>query len=514
MNAENKLVLNVAHRSRNTIVAALTVLCGITVCFCASLIDIELIASKRGCILALIGDQPLDATIPPSGVASDKSTVYITVRLPGTKITLPREEFTDFPAAGPVKKIQAVTDNGNAAVVVSLSPEVITQVQERKNNTRYLLMLSKQPFPGFIWKASQAVKITGNSLVRQRSELTDVQIIHRDATAEMVFEFNRSIEVITKKESGRLLVAFMNALSSLTQKSLAVDDDVFGPIEMSKKQTGEVPVLAFSIWFKDMDANPVVQQLPRKLTVTLTDKTPLEGFSLFSARDGHVVSRSTETQRRPIQRVSRTTGREPPAKTSTPLSTREPSNNDRDNRNELVITTDNVNVRSSPGTGPTSTVLLKLSAGTHVEEIGGKGDWKRIKTKLGIMGWVHNSLLREPTDESGAADGQGRDSSGVRKKVAYTSFGRDPFVALSRFDETELPYVENLTLVGILFDEQEKIALFEERDKSGKNIRAWSLHENDKVINGRLLRIQRREAVFLLEEMGIARTYRFSLKEQ
>jgi hypothetical protein len=94
------------------------------------------------------------------------------------------------------------------------------------------------------------------------------------------------------------------------------------------------------------------------------------------------------------------------------------------------------------------------------------------------------------------------------KLVEYHVYGRDPFLPLSRDRDSPVPYVEDLDLVGILYDQVDRIGLFE--DKQDKT-RAYALRENDPVQNGSVLRVQPDKVLFLINELGISRTYALKL---
>ncbi|HUI91740.1 MAG TPA: hypothetical protein VLX68_05775 [Chitinivibrionales bacterium] len=96
----------------------------------------------------------------------------------------------------------------------------------------------------------------------------------------------------------------------------------------------------------------------------------------------------------------------------------------------------------------------------------------------------------------------------AKKQVEYHIYGRDPFLPLSG-NEEQVPTVEKLKLVGILYDEADRIALFEDAD--GK---ARALKENDPVQNGYVLRVQPDKVLFLLNDLGISRTYAMKLNKE
>ena len=67
-----------------------------------------------------------------------------------------------------------------------------------------------------------------------------------------------------------------------------------------------------------------------------------------------------------------------------------------------------------------------------------------------------------------------------------------------------LPLVENLTLVGILYDDAERLALCEDRLNGNQ---PFSFRELDPVDKGKVLKIYQDKVVFLITEFGISRSY-------
>jgi hypothetical protein len=94
--------------------------------------------------------------------------------------------------------------------------------------------------------------------------------------------------------------------------------------------------------------------------------------------------------------------------------------------------------------------------------------------------------------------------------VQYTTFGRDPFIPFSRKIDEGVPAVENLVLVGVLYDQTDRIALFEDELFKEKS---YSMRESDPVSNGTLWRITPGSAVFLITELGITRAYTLEMRD-
>ena len=86
---------------------------------------------------------------------------------------------------------------------------------------------------------------------------------------------------------------------------------------------------------------------------------------------------------------------------------------------------------------------------------------------------------------------------------------RDPFMPLSQDDvDSTAPLAQNLKLVGILFDIEDRIALFE--DIKNKN-RAYAMREKERIKNGYLLKIQKDQVIFLITEYDLTRTFTLKL---
>jgi uncharacterized protein YgiM (DUF1202 family) len=224
----------------------------------------------------------------------------------------------------------------------------------------------------------------------------------------------------------------------------------------------------------------------------------------------------------------------------------------------VVIVKERVNIRSTPTTDEYDNIIKQLSAGALGTELETRGRWRRIQTEDDIVGWVYETLImdsasvseqlwktfarggvrksqerieeatasdvrqigRAPEIPKGARDaridtpppGHHRPPNG-KKMIVYTVYGRDPFVPLDpeSLERSEFPDVEQMTLVGVMYDQADRIALVE--DQANREI-AYALREGDRVDNGRVLKIQPRKVLFLLTEMGVSRTFSLSFKEK
>ncbi len=88
----------------------------------------------------------------------------------------------------------------------------------------------------------------------------------------------------------------------------------------------------------------------------------------------------------------------------------------------------------------------------------------------------------------------------------YKKYGRDPFLPLTTTDflKPKLPKLDQMNLVGLIYDPTAGIALFEEL-VNGEMV-SFSMKANEKVENGKLLRIYEQKVVFLMWESDISYT--------
>ena len=96
-------------------------------------------------------------------------------------------------------------------------------------------------------------------------------------------------------------------------------------------------------------------------------------------------------------------------------------------------------------------------------------------------------------------------------KIIYSSYGfRDPFIEAKSFASDGIN-VDNLTLAGIIFENEKPMALLSDNKRAG---RAYTLYEGDTVKNGKILKISKNSVLFLLQEYGVSRRYTMALPDK
>lgn len=198
-----------------------------------------------------------------------------------------------------------------------------------------------------------------------------------------------------------------------------------------------------------------------------------------------------------------------------------------------------INFRSSPNSSSKENIVAVLELGVRAELLSKSGAWFKVKTeRSGKVGWLHGSLVKPV--EAAIAESNEKEVEIVDAKTVsqnpdpvvtevkqkphgstkpnikeYKIFGRDPFLPLDKCDFLlpDLPNVEEAELVGIIYDNMDRIALIETKGKKGQ-LESHTLRENTTIYNGRVLKIQEDAVVFLISEAMYSRKYVLKMKDE
>ncbi len=133
----------------------------------------------------------------------------------------------------------------------------------------------------------------------------------------------------------------------------------------------------------------------------------------------------------------------------------------------------------------------------------GSGNVSLRENELGVTKEVTIGENRAPGDTGAVAP-----SRAPKQRYSYSSFGRrDPFVP---FEEPEIEglSIDEVQLVGIIWDSETPLAIFEDVRLRGVS---YTLREGDEVVNGNVYKITKDEVVFLLTEFGVSRKFSMTL---
>ena len=402
--------------------------------------------------------------------------------------------------------------------------------------------------------------------------LENIRLLRRDRVCELSFEFDRSAQYMVKRMGDSLVIIFLDAVSGIGKEKFELPGGtVYKEVNVRGKQKGNERLLGATVKlnpeFLDLTFNVVSSQPDVVSLITLQSGdqkaqlwTSGEGllweYDLLDAAEydvdlksiGERAKRDAEAQlaEGSIFNVNESNGKVKQKPAAAQMQKSEPVKAPPVSHEPLIVIADKVNYRSGMSAG--SEVLGRLSLGEVVEYVNEEKGWIQFR-RDGKNAWVsgrfvsdssrvtqlqwnkirsasiardvaqvpepENTALFEqepdlPDAESVADSVSSTHVSGVSNVIRYTAFGRDPFMQLmpDSLSKNGRPFVENLKLVGILFDKLDKIALTEDM-KNGK--RPFALRENDPVEHGKVLKIYRDRVVFLITEYGISRSYTMRL---
>jgi len=381
--------------------------------------------------------------------------------------------------------------------------------------------------------------------------LERVRVIQRGDVAELSFELSESVTPHIRYQSGRAVLLFPRAANCTGDGRLEPSTgNVFKSIELRHRTHGGKEWLGAIVTLGEDARLPFVSRQQGGATHIMVKPAGGERFTYWASNrqegvDVAFAQTHASMERRPEEGVM--------------PGWREEMETESADRYFVTIG-DNVNIRSEPETGTATNIVARLDRGATVALIEKRGAWRRVRTEAGVAGWVYGALLTarsaaqivrqdealssrsiqavragaslpsakatapsiaQAPPEAGPAsakDSPAQPSSAQAQAVSslsgsgairYASYGRDPFMPYSRKIDEGLPSPENLILVGILYDRNDRIALLQDELFKEKS---YALREHDPVSHGTLWRITPTSAIFLITELGISRTYTLELK--
>jgi len=528
----------------------------------------EIKACNRGLALTIGADAPFAAATHVVGKGNGKSSIVeiscsnVIYGLNDYRFTA----FPAGCPLKQATAVEDKTLNSVKFLLKILAP-VEKNIRCKQKDNRWLILLSSAPFNDFTWsaQAGEAKNPDVSSLSQARAAasdavyLQDISILHREQVENVIFKFSGPVAINIESNPDRITANFVNAKNGLPRKVFKPGNDgLVKSITLEETTGNNALLLEASISInRDNGMKPLAKIFSDKLVVYGVSNAK-KSIYFWSARNGTALSynfispEQFPVDYRKIEKKAVSDSRSSSGNNGT-FSV--------DDGNEvapaqvvstrIVVIKDNVNLRSRPTQSRAGAVIAKLPIGTAGNQLGRNGLWRNVEID-GNIGWIMGRLTMDSVDvpaslwkkirylnavkekrdaragvilpvtngnlppdlmpgriESdqaiqAAASGKNDDKDSVKLMIQYEEYGRDPFLPLSQDEDGSLPSIENLKLVGILYDASDRIALFEDsRNKS----KTYTLREKDMVRNGILSRIRPDKIMFSISELGISRTY-------
>ncbi len=509
----------------------------------------RLVSGERGVILSIdnvtkeptvhveLIDGNLTINIPGSGVSSSYAKTY----------SLGKKYWAD--------SIASTNSNGVAQLVFYNFRLSIEDMQKKFTKTRFLLLISPSKSEAFdnvlfvgesnskapvstapVTSAKDSVKknvAAGDSIVAKQPIVNEISIVNRDGLEFVTISGSTLNSAKVIRDEKGISVDFGTALKLGTLKNKFPVSYLVDSSRVSKDGL-------LHLYFKSKDGNYSFASISENL------------ISL-------VFSDTREYEVPVVMGVSKAKTYKYVVKTPKVVVTADASNSTSNAAVTSVVylIKDNVNIRRTPVTTSSSNIIGKFAFGARFVSESKDGEWFKIRlesgeeafvstkmaqdsTRITVAQWdaIHNSsavkakpvvdefnspgsdpLLNDKQKsgfklDSASAKQNGnvakQDSASAPKEVVqikpYKKMGRDPFLPLTstNFVKPKMPKVDKLTLVGVIYDPRDGIALFDEV-VNGKTL-SFSMRVGEKVENGKLLKIYERKVVFLMQESDFTYT--------
>ncbi|MBD3420347.1 MAG: hypothetical protein GF398_09550 [Chitinivibrionales bacterium] len=411
-------------------------------------------------------------------------------------------------------------------------------------------------------QASLVGKVAAAAAAQQQPEpamLENLRFEQQGEVERISAHFSSPVSLRIKHEEGMIKLAFENASSALNKDAFRFKSNSFKEVRISTMPHENVKWLRIFIDLVAPDTVPTVarQESPDEIAVyggsgdtkqirqwsadngvtVKYDYKPVEtgqdkklsAIEQKLAADAEKKIRKNET----FSLGDRKDGRpEIQKKASAPPQPPRPE--------KVVVIKDGINLRSEPSTRSKETIVARLDIGTMLLQTKTKGTWLKV-TSPDYDGWIYAPLVQDSADVSpalwkkigraknerlagehaqqppepkldSAATAEAQPDA-IRDSVIYRPLGRDPFLPLSReeAEASEYAVIENVKLVGILYDTSDKLALLQDRANPGS---AYALKEKDPIRNGIVLRIEKDQVVFLINELDYSQTFTMKLNKE
>lgn len=418
---------------------------------------------RRGLALALTADVSFERDAAVERKATRNGTLIL-LHVPRCSYGLSKGHFNGLGATWPFAELSVKerVDEQSVDIMIRARTAPDRDMDLKRKGNSILLLISSKPQPDFTWRFPRQEKDSEKAVA---TCMEDVRVVYRGTVGRLVFEFDEPFEYRCRREDRRMTILFARATNCLPRNLLMpLAGPVFRTIELKHHvHNGTEWLGAIVALDPDHHSSFYVSKTGLRLTVTARASTgPL--FAAWSAAS-------------PLHVERRTVAEVPPQEESRPRSPE---------RRPRVASR-----KPGPRRGGVGTIMPLGAVAVAVGERGSEGD---------LQGADPAAAAAPSTPDPAESD-----------SVWYRRFGADPFVPYVQSQRPALPSLEHLTLVGILYDDQDRLALLQDRRNSST---AYSLREKDRIENGSVLRINPNQVVFLITEFGISRTHTMELRNE
>lgn len=401
--------------------------------------------------------------------------------------------------------------------------------------------------------------------VSEQNQLSNIQLLQRESISELLFTFDKEVAGDIRRSKDSILISFPDAKSSLKNNSLNVpSSSIYKTIRVRQiSMPGKVSLAALIVLNNKPRVNTFAFTKGNVLSIYAmygddsrmamwtSDKGQLWDHAMIKVPEYNVDLKSIGerarhdadeqvadnslfkvTENRPVEQVE--PSEKPVPAPEQPVTSRVDVQKSSDTlknsrkeektqiHKEMESSNDKENSKSE------NVVIHKEIEKSKPQNNAGHKEKETSKPQEDFLQkalTVQKTVVQKPVEQAASAipvaeikenassDNDSLTSQKAPEKhlVSYHPSGRDPFRPMVRdsLDSYGKPDVTSLKLVGILYDNSDRMALFEDARNQKK---PYILREDDGVKNGKLLKIYKNKVVFLIDEYGISRSFTLQLK--
>ena len=432
-----------------------------SICNGSTITDMFIKTGSKGAAFVIISDVPCNATVKKRNIAA-KNITRVEIIVKKSLYSLSQKIFDSIASPLLCKSIRTISHNGDISIQLDFNKDNSLTIEYRQKNTKFIVLLSKKGYSDYTWSARSIEDVAPHA------SLNTVPV---DSNAT-----NKKMHGILPDDIRRVVV--VSDKVSLREK----------PVSGRKSKIKEKLRLGIKGNCVRAQGNWLLVQFDENKLFGWIEKNSVKDSADLSMEQWHGIN----TLNAQLSLKESSIDSDSIQSKSAGSSTIKESVDSQNQQPPVVLESNDEDMlphnQSVENTAPTTTTLLnstqKSPNVTPVNYTKNKPEKYLVEKKNEVLAPIYR----------------------------YKVYGRDPFFPLDSNSQTELnglPNVEGCSLVGIIYDAKDRIALIESENGS-----SYSLRENDLVMNGRIIRIKPDHAVFILRQAEYARQFILKLNSK
>ncbi len=479
-----------------------------SVCGMSTVADLSIVSGPRGVAVSIISDCAYSTHLERKNGSS------VCIFLEGCTYEN-AVNYDRFASDAAIRSIFFKKKKNGIELTINLRVTTDSIIRSHLKGNAWMALLSSKPSNPLKWSISELMPEyrgkKGEHLAENSNSipnnLKNIRLFSRDNTCELFFDFNTAPLCDIKRNKDTLYVRFNDAASAIESSFFVLPQGtVFKNIKLDIiKSGGKQHLVARVILNRDVTDSTfnILSKSGPGLSLYATIKHERKAV-LWNSLSG--LEMGYDFYKMPVYEVDMRSLERQIRKDSSMTLTHNLLFSIQERKKEDMSAVNSVR--------PLESVVQKediqdnsySSAGIKTMQQSGTDSVTSLRVNIGSEIPVALDGLSKAELTDTVMDGN------YKKMIRYNRNGRDPFLPYISSVESDLglPFLENLHLVGILFDNKDRIALLE--DKKNKN-RPFTMREEDRVEKGKLIKIYRDRIVFLITEYGISRSVTLRLTD-